>query len=550
MGVIIAINAWNRVAISHGAAARGPGMSSDDRSWHTPSHPELRDGPPWVMEEMIKAQPGLAAPIAAAAGAEAIAAADHAGGEAGDPIVVVGCGTSEHGALAVAALLDEALRAAGSGARRVPPGARRRTRPARGRRLHRHLARRHDARDDPRARRGARDRGGHGDDRRARRLAASRSAPITSLITPLRDRSWCHTVAYSSTILAGAAIAREIAGGDELDGARSSRRARAAAADRAARGAHPRRGADPRVGLGADLDHGARARAEDRGGRADPGDGTATRVAPARPPGRLRRRDDGARAVRRAIRDRRAGVDRLQSAAAAAAAIGIPTVAIGAEAALARLPGERRAPRRAARRRRAERAARGRGRAPAPDARARPPGRQQPRPHPPRAARLPRGGEAWPRRAPTGSPHAMPSGRRAGRGEDMGCGRMPLSADATCMGQPDGSPPTAAEDGGTQISSDPGMGDFRALIERLPLMAYVDGADPSSPNLWVSRQSTQMFGYAPEEWSSRPRLLPHDPAPGRSRARPRRDGAHDRHRRAARAGVPDRAQDGSRRLGA
>jgi diguanylate cyclase (GGDEF)-like protein/PAS domain S-box-containing protein len=70
------------------------------------------------------------------------------------------------------------------------------------------------------------------------------------------------------------------------------------------------------------------------------------------------------------------------------------------------------------------------------------------------------------------------------------------------MGQPDGSPPTAAEDGGTQISSDPGMGDFRALIERLPLMAYVDGADPSSPNVWVSRQSTEMFGYPREDWSS------------------------------------------------
>jgi diguanylate cyclase (GGDEF)-like protein/PAS domain S-box-containing protein len=71
------------------------------------------------------------------------------------------------------------------------------------------------------------------------------------------------------------------------------------------------------------------------------------------------------------------------------------------------------------------------------------------------------------------------------------------------MGQPD-RPSTAAEDGGTQISSDPGMGDFRALIDRLPLMAYIDGADPSSPNVWVSRQSTAMFGYAPEDWSSSP----------------------------------------------
>ncbi len=131
-------------------------MSSDDRSWHTPSHPELRDGPPWVMEEMIEAQPGLAAPIADAPGAETIATAITQAAEAGDPLVVVGCGTSEHGALAVAALLDEALRDAGFKARvEMPPVARRRARSARRRRLPRHLARRHDASDDPRPRGGA-----------------------------------------------------------------------------------------------------------------------------------------------------------------------------------------------------------------------------------------------------------------------------------------------------------------------------------------------------------------------------------------------------------
>ena len=68
----------------------------------------------------------------------------------------------------------------------------------------------------------------------------------------------------------------------------------------------------------------------------------------------------------------------------------------------------------------------------------------------------------------------------------------------------DVSPPPAGEDGGTQIPGDPGIGDFRALIERLPLIAYIDGADPTSPNMWVSRQSTQMLGYTPEEWISRP----------------------------------------------
>ena len=64
------------------------------------------------MEEMILAQSGLAGPIleAPASGSEAIATAVSRAAEAGEPIVVTGCGTSEHGAMAVAALLDEALR--------------------------------------------------------------------------------------------------------------------------------------------------------------------------------------------------------------------------------------------------------------------------------------------------------------------------------------------------------------------------------------------------------------------------------------------------------
>src|SRR6195952_2042813 len=92
-------------------------MSSDDRSWHTSAFPELRDGPPWVMQEMIESQPGLAAPIAAAPGAETMATALRQAAEAGDPLVVVGCGPSGPGALAVAALLDEALGGAGFKAR-------------------------------------------------------------------------------------------------------------------------------------------------------------------------------------------------------------------------------------------------------------------------------------------------------------------------------------------------------------------------------------------------------------------------------------------------
>ncbi|MDX6540971.1 MAG: hypothetical protein QOI71_2581, partial [Gaiellales bacterium] len=66
------------------------------------------------------------------------------------------------------------------------------------------------------------------------------------------------------------------------------------------------------------------------------------------------------------------------------------------------------------------------------------------------------------------------------------------------------SPPPAGKHDAPRIAGDPGIGDFRALIERLPLIAYIDGADPTSPNMWVSRQSTQLLGYTPEEWISRP----------------------------------------------
>jgi len=64
--------------------------------------PELRDGPPWAMEEMILAEPALVAPILASPGAVEAAESIREGG----PVVLVGCGTSEHAASAGAALLN------------------------------------------------------------------------------------------------------------------------------------------------------------------------------------------------------------------------------------------------------------------------------------------------------------------------------------------------------------------------------------------------------------------------------------------------------------
>ena len=177
---------------------------SDDRSWLSADYPELRDGPPWVMEEMILAQPGLPSAILAADPArDALAAAIRAAAGRGEPVAITGCGTSEHACMAVAELLREAL-----------PGAWVESRQAL------------DAAAAPHQ-------GGvcvgisHDGGTRATLLAleAARGAGATIgvitavpdskvaaaaehvVVTPLRDRSWCHTVAYTSAICAGAGLA-------------------------------------------------------------------------------------------------------------------------------------------------------------------------------------------------------------------------------------------------------------------------------------------------------------------------------------------------------
>lgn len=81
--------------------------------WAETEMPSLRDGPPWHMTEMIEAEPGLAARIldrlAADGSGRRLADAVREHASAGRPIVTVGCGTSEHGAMAVATIIGEAL---------------------------------------------------------------------------------------------------------------------------------------------------------------------------------------------------------------------------------------------------------------------------------------------------------------------------------------------------------------------------------------------------------------------------------------------------------
>jgi fructoselysine-6-P-deglycase FrlB-like protein len=164
------------------------------------------------MEEMVASQPGLIAPLLATPQVTELAQLVLDVDESGEPIVVTGCGTSEHAAQAVAELLDTALRNRG----------------ARGGRVEARQAL--EAALDPRP-------GGlciavteSGGTRatllaiEAARNAGATTAAITAnsqgatvemvdavLFTPRRDLSWCHTVAYTSAIMAGGAIAADIA---------------------------------------------------------------------------------------------------------------------------------------------------------------------------------------------------------------------------------------------------------------------------------------------------------------------------------------------------
>lgn len=176
--------------------------------WLTPAFPELRERPPWVMQEMVAAEPLLARPLAAVEGAEAAAAQILEAVDAGRPVVVTGCGTSEHAAQAVAAQLEEALEAVGRPAGRV------RARqafdaahdPQRGGVC---LAVSHEAATAATAEAiGAAKAGGA----RTVLVTACPDAPGAQgldlvLATPLRDRSWCHTVGYLSPIVVGGAVA-------------------------------------------------------------------------------------------------------------------------------------------------------------------------------------------------------------------------------------------------------------------------------------------------------------------------------------------------------
>jgi glutamine---fructose-6-phosphate transaminase (isomerizing) len=188
------------------ARSRRPGtMPNPD--WYTDAFPELRPAPPWVMQDMIAAQPELlqalleSPPPGVAQAVEAIASAlTH-----NSPVVVCGCGTSEHAAQAIAGLLSGALSPEVSMLIRARPALSAALDPAAGV----CLAISHDGetRASLLALLAARAAGAHTIAITHQPDASVARAAERVLLTPRHDESWCHTLAYTSALAAGATLA-------------------------------------------------------------------------------------------------------------------------------------------------------------------------------------------------------------------------------------------------------------------------------------------------------------------------------------------------------
>jgi fructoselysine-6-P-deglycase FrlB-like protein len=180
--------------------------------WTSSSMPAARSGPPYAMTEMIAAEPALAERLvrrlADDPALRALADEVRATADAGGPIILTGCGTSEHAAMVGAALLDDALRSAGVADSRVASVQafeRMGRPPARG--LVIGVSHEGGTWATNEALRAAGDAGA-----RTALITVSDRSPGAALVervlqTGEQDQSWCHTVGYLSPMLAFAVLA-------------------------------------------------------------------------------------------------------------------------------------------------------------------------------------------------------------------------------------------------------------------------------------------------------------------------------------------------------
>lgn len=202
--------------------------------WASTGMPSKRDGPPFHMTEMIEAEPALAHRLlerlaSPGSSAAALAARVRAAASDGRPVLIVGCGTSEHGAIATAEILRDACRLVGlpstMGAGGAPVAVQAfeaALEPAPAGRGSVIIAVTHEG--STWATNRALD---------AARAAGATTAVITAggaspaaalaelvVTTGELDQSWCHTVGYLSPILAAAAVGAHLSGVPlDIDGA-------------------------------------------------------------------------------------------------------------------------------------------------------------------------------------------------------------------------------------------------------------------------------------------------------------------------------------------
>ena len=194
--------------------------------WAGSEMPSLRDGPPWHMTEMIEAEPALAtrllAKLAAADGPAArLAMAIRSTAAARRPILVTGCGTSEHAAQATVEILREAMAVAGLPSKLGQSGA-----PLAVQALEGSLEAALGGSNGLVV--GVSHEGGTWATNRALQTAKAAGATVALVTcsdrspgaaladivvtTEEQDQSWCHTVGYLAPILVATAVGGQISG--------------------------------------------------------------------------------------------------------------------------------------------------------------------------------------------------------------------------------------------------------------------------------------------------------------------------------------------------
>jgi len=192
-------------------------LAGPPEPWAFASAPSLRGGPPYHLTDMIAAEPAVARRIlvrTAESGAAAeLASAIRAAADAGAPVVVTGCGTSETAGQGMVEIFREAFDAAGlAGATVVTEQAFELSLDPPGRGLVIGVSHEGGTSATNSALRAARAAGA-----RTAVVTVSRHSPAAAFAdlvveTGELDHSWCHSIGYVSPMLVAAAAGAALSG--------------------------------------------------------------------------------------------------------------------------------------------------------------------------------------------------------------------------------------------------------------------------------------------------------------------------------------------------